>query len=57
MITAIGVATTVLGILYFLVCDNLGKTMITNNELLITKLILAAGICTTSVGFALEFFK
>ena len=57
MITLIGVATTVLGILYFLACDNLGKTLITPNELLVTKVLLAVGICTTSVGFSLEFFK
>ena len=57
MITATGIAIFALGILYFLVCDNLGKTLITNNETLTTKLILAAGICTAGVGIALEFFK
>jgi ABC-type thiamin/hydroxymethylpyrimidine transport system permease subunit len=57
MITLVGVLTIISGILYFLACDNIGKTLITKNELLITKIILAAGICTTSVGFALEFFK
>jgi uncharacterized protein YjeT (DUF2065 family) len=56
MITLIGIATILAGILYFLAADNLGKTMITANEILITRVILAAGICTMSVGIALEFF-
>lgn len=57
MITFIGIATILAGILYFLAADNLGKTLITTNELLMTRVILAAGIGTTSVGIALEFFK
>jgi hypothetical protein len=57
MITIAGIAIMTLGILYFLACDNLGKTSITTSELLVTKLILAAGICTASVGMAMEVFK
>jgi uncharacterized protein YjeT (DUF2065 family) len=56
MITLVGIATIVAGILYFLACDNLGKTMITASEILVTRVILAAGIGTMSVGIALEFF-
>jgi len=57
MITFIGIAITVAGILYFLAADNIGKTAITPTELLVTKVLLAVGICTASVGFSLEFFK
>jgi hypothetical protein len=57
MITIAGIAIMTLGVLYFLACDNLGKTLITTGEILMTRLILAAGICTASVGIALEFFK
>jgi hypothetical protein len=57
MIIVAGIAIFALGILYFLACDNLGKTLITNNETLTTKLILAAGICTSIVGIAQEVFK
>ena len=57
MITFMGVAITVAGILYFLASDNIGTTSITPSEILVTKALLAAGICTASVGIALEFFK
>jgi hypothetical protein len=57
MITFMGVAITVAGILYFLASDNMGATSVTPSEILVTKALLAAGICTASVGIALEFFK
>lgn len=56
MISLMGIATIVLGIIYFLACDNIGKTLVTPNEIVMTKVILGAGICITSVGIALEFF-
>jgi hypothetical protein len=57
MITVIGIAITVTGILYFLASDNIGATSVTPSEILVAKALLAAGICTASVGIALEFFK
>jgi len=57
MITVIGIAITVTGILYFLASDNIGATSVTPSEILVAKALLAAGICTASVGIALDFFK
>jgi ABC-type enterochelin transport system permease subunit len=57
MITLIGIATIILGIFYFLACDNLGKTLITPNEILVTRLLVGAGICAASAGLVLEVFK
>jgi uncharacterized protein YjeT (DUF2065 family) len=53
MIAIIGALTIISGLLYFLACDNIGKTLITENELLATKVLLAVGICTMSVGLVL----